>query len=86
MSSAAEIKAQIQAAIEQINEAVSAATTASTQAEGGIATGAATTQDTNNQMPGEALGQWQQAQERLDEAVMLFQSGNSTFEQYMNVI
>jgi uncharacterized phage infection (PIP) family protein YhgE len=86
MATTAEIKAQIQAAIEQLNEAIGSVGAAQTQAETGIQTASQTTQDTSSSLPGEAIGQWQQGRERLEEALTLFQAGNTTFEQYANTI
>jgi hypothetical protein len=86
MASTAEIKAQIQSAIEQANEAIGQIGAAQQQIEAAVATGSAATQDTSSALPGEALGQWQQAKDRLDEAVNMVLAANSTFEQYANSI
>ncbi|GAA2320372.1 hypothetical protein GCM10009853_093100 [Glycomyces scopariae] len=86
MSSPAEIKAQIQGAIEQVQEAMGAVGGAHDQADGAIGAGTAATQDTASALPGEALSQWRQAKDRLDEAVTLFQSGSDSLEQYANTI
>ncbi|WP_157930653.1 hypothetical protein [Glycomyces xiaoerkulensis] len=86
MATTAEIKAQIQAAMEQANEAIASVTNAQTQGESAIESMSSTTQDTSSSMPGEAVGQWQEAIERLTEAMTTFQAGNTTAEQYMNSI
>ncbi|MCC3765644.1 hypothetical protein K3N28_21525 [Glycomyces sp. TRM65418] len=82
MTSTAEIKSQIQGAIEQIQEAMGAVGGAQSQADAAIGAGTAATQDTGSPLPGEALAQWQQAKEQLDEALSLFQGGVDAFEQY----
>jgi hypothetical protein len=86
MASTAEIKSQIQGAIEQVQEAMGAIGGAQSQTDNAIAAGTAATQDTGSAMPGEALGQWQQAKEKLEEALTLYQGGSDTFEQYANSI
>ncbi|MEU5870937.1 hypothetical protein AB0A73_05170 [Glycomyces sp. NPDC047369] len=86
MASTAEIKAQIQSAIEQANEAIGQIGAAQTQIEASIGAGSAATQDTSSALPGEALGQWQQAKEQLEEAVTLVLAANQSFEQYSNTI
>jgi len=86
MASTAEIKSQIQGAIEQVQEAMGAIGRAQSQADGAIGAGSAATQDTGSSLPGEALSQWQQAKEKLEEALTLFQGGSDTFEQYADSI
>lgn len=86
MASTAEIKSQIQGAIEQVHEAMGAVGGAQSQTEAAIGTGTAATQDTGSPLPGEALSQWQQAKEKLEEALTLCQGGADTFEQYANSI
>lgn len=86
MASTAEIKSQIQGAIEQVQEAMGAVGSAQSQADAAIGAGTGATQDTGSSLPGEALAQWQQAKEKLEEAVTLFQGGADTFEQYANGI
>ncbi|MCD0446832.1 hypothetical protein LO763_24750 [Glycomyces sp. A-F 0318] len=86
MASTAEIKAQIQAAIEQANEASGAIGSSMTQLETAVASGMEATQETSSSLPPEAIGQWQQARERLEEVLGLIQAANGTFEQYMNTI
>jgi methyl-accepting chemotaxis protein len=86
VASTAEIKAQIQSAIEQADEAVKQMGAAQSQVETAIGTGAAATQDTSSSLPGEALGQWERAKERLDEAIALVLAANQSFEQYSNTI
>jgi hypothetical protein len=86
MASTAEIKSQIQGAIEQVQEAMGAIGGAQSQTDNAIAAGTSATQDTGSAMPGEALGQWQQAKEKLEEAITLYQGGSDTFEQYANSI
>ncbi|HEX2144106.1 MAG TPA: hypothetical protein VHG10_06330 [Glycomyces sp.] len=86
MASTAEIKSQIQGAIEQVQEAMGAIGGAQSQADGAIGAGTAATQDTGSPLPGEALSQWQQAKDRLEEALTFFQGGSDTFEEYANSI
>lgn len=86
MASTAEIKSQIQGAIEQVQEAMGAIGGAQSQADAAIGSGTSATQDTGSSLPGEALSQWQQAKEQLEEALTLFQGGSDTFEQYANSI
>jgi hypothetical protein len=86
MASTAEIKAQIQSAIEQANEAMGQIGAAQSQVETAIGTGVAATQDTSSALPGEAIGQWQQAKERLEEALTMIAAANQSFEQYASVI
>lgn len=86
MASTAEIKAQIQTAIEQATEALQQIGAAQQQMETAVGTGSAATQDTSSTLPGEALGQWQQAKERLDEAAQSVLAANQSFEEYSNTI
>ncbi|MDN3243491.1 hypothetical protein [Glycomyces tritici] len=86
MASTAEIKSQIQGAIEQVQEAMGALGGAQTLTDDAIGAGTAATRDTGSAMPGEALSQWQQAKEKLEEALTLYQGGADTFEQYANSI
>ncbi len=86
MASTAEIKAQIQTAIEQATEALQQIGAAQQQIETAVGTGSAATQDTSSTLPGEALGQWQQAKERLDEATQSVLAANQSFEEYANTI
>lgn len=86
MASTAEIKAQIQTAIEQATEALQQIGAAQQQIETAVGTGSAATQDTSSTLPGEALGQWQQAKERLDEATQSVLAANQSFEEYTNTI
>lgn len=86
MASTAEIKAQLQAAIEQANEASGAIGASMSQLETAVASGMEATQETSSALPGEAIGQYQQARERLEEVLGLIQAANGTFEQYMNTI
>lgn len=86
MASTAEIKAQIQTAIEQATEALQQIGAAQQQIETAVGTGSAATQDTSSALPGEALGQWQQAKERLDEATQSVLAANQSFEEYSNTI
>jgi hypothetical protein len=86
VASTAEIKSQIQGAIEQVQEAMGAIGGAQSQADAAIGAGTAATQDTGSPLPGEALAQWQQAKEQLEEALTLFQGGADTFEQYADSI
>jgi hypothetical protein len=86
MASTAEIKSQIQGAIEQVQEAMGAIGGAQSRTDEAISAGTAATVDTGSSMPGEALSQWQQAKEKLEEALALYQGGSDTFEQYANSI
>lgn len=86
MSSPAEIRAQIQSAVEQVKEAMGAVGSAHSTTDTAIATGTAATQDTASTLPGEALAQWRQAKDHLDEALTLYQSGTDALDQYGSTI
>lgn len=86
MASTGEIKAQIQGALEQADEATGTITAAMSQLDAAISAATGATDGTSSTEPGEALGQWRQARDELENSIGAIQAAKSTFETYMSSI
>ncbi|MCH7231410.1 hypothetical protein L0U85_11200 [Glycomyces sp. L485] len=84
--SISDAKAQLQQAVEHGEEASRVARELMSKAEEAAGTTASAAQDSSHDKPGEAIGLYQQAREKAEEAMQSLTAANAAVQEYIGTI